>query len=339
MKNSASHSSIIQALQAQARALLPTVTQVLSILQYREIAHQRLSQQNAERDEQMQDGETQSRERNCYQGLTRAQHSQFGHVMVKWQLNHNADHYSTYLSHEAHVLKSLNNLSQNQSNSVLIAPAILAHHELDVQVLEQGQHFTVLVMPYYSCGSLAKQLNRQTHSLLTDEKKYYFILQAAHLIAKLHQAGWLHNDIKPSNFLLNGDSIDEVCDNSRMPDLLMTDFALAHRVSSSVQSNPAGTPAYLAPERWHGQGATVQSDVYAFGIMMFEILMGKRPFKVHTQSSDPMIDWATQHCQHPIPRLPSKYGQYQPIVDSALAKRVEKRYGSMKEVLMDLERL
>lgn len=339
MKNSASHSSIIQALQAQARALLPTVTQVLSILQYRQIAHQRLSQQNAEHDEQTQDGETQSRERNCYQGLTRAQHSQFGHVMVKWQLNHHADHYSTDLSHEAHVLKSLNNLSQNQSNSVIIAPSLLAYHKIDVQVLGESQQLTVLVMPYYSCGSLAKQLNGQRHSSLTDEKKHHFIHQATHLIAKLHQAGWLHNDIKPSNFLLNSVPKDEDSNRNIMSDLLMTDFALAEKIDNSIQSDAAGTPAYLAPERWHGKGATVQSDIYAFGIMMFEILMGKRPFKVHTQSSDPMIDWATQHCQQPIPKLPSKYGQYKPIVDSALAKRVEKRYGSMKEVLMDLERL
>lgn len=332
MKNSASNPSIIQVLQAQARTLLPTVTQALLGLQYSEIVHQRLAQQTHDIDKQ-------NVKNYCYQGLTRAQHSQFGHVMIKWQLNHHDNYRSADLSHEAHVLKSLNNLAQNQSHSVVIAPSVLAYHKIDVQALGQRQQLTVVVMRYYSSGSLAKQLNGQTHSSLTDAQKYHFIHQAAHLIAKLHHTGWLHNDIKPSNFLLNSAPKDENANRSITPNLLMTDFALAEKIDHSTKSNPAGTPAYLAPERWQGQSATIQSDIYAFGIMMVEILTGERPFKIAAESHDPMIDWATQHCQKPIPKLPSQYSHYQFIVDSALAKRVESRYQSMDEVLRDLERL
>lgn len=332
MKNSASNPSIIQVLQAQARTLLPTVTQALSGLHYSEIVHQRLAQQTHDIDKK-------NVENHYYQGLTRAQHSQFGHVMIKWQLNHHDNPYSADLSHEAHVLKPLGNLAQSQSHSVVIAPSVLAYHKIGVQVLGQRQQLTVLVMRYYLCGSLAKQLNGQTHSSLTDAQKYHFIHQAAHLIAKLHHAGWLHNDIKPSNFLLNSAPKDGDSNRSIMPNLLMTDFALAENIDHFTKSNPAGTPAYLAPERWQGQSATVQSDIYAFGIMMVEILTGERPFKIAAESHDPMIDWATQHCQQPVPRLPPEYSSYQFIVDGALAKRVESRYQSMEEVLVDLERL
>jgi len=332
MKNSASNPSIIQVLQAQARTMLPIVTQALLGLQYSEIVHQRLAQQTHDIDKQ-------DVENHYYQGLTRAQHSQFGHVMIKWQLNHHDNYHSADLSHEAHVLKSLDNLAQNQSHSVVIAPSVLAYHKIDIQVLGQRQQLTVLVMRYYSSGSLAKQLNGQTHSSLTDAQKYHFIHQAAHLIAKLHHTGWLHNDIKPSNFLLNSAPKDENTNYRIMPNLLMTDFALAAKIDHSTKSNPAGTPAYLAPERWQGQSATIQSDIYAFGIMMVEILMGERPYKISVQSIDPMIDWTTQHCQKPIPKLPSQYSHYQFIVNGALAKRVEKRYKTMEEVLVDLERL
>lgn len=336
MKNSASNLSIMQALQVQARELLPAMTRALSVLQYSDLVHQRIAQQNGT---QTQGLGQQNVERDCYQGLTRAQHSPFGHVMIKWQLNHYGNYYPYDLIHEIDVLKSLHDLSQNQSGSTIIAPPVLTFHKTDMQVLGESQQLTILVMPYYLEGSLAKQLNKQRRALLTDTQKHHFIHQTAHLIANIHNAGWLHNDIKPSNILLNGASMMEGCDRSIKPKLLMTDFALAEKVDNPIQSDAAGTPAYLAPERWQGQSATVQSDIYAFGIMMVEILTGKRPFKISDQSCDPMIVWATQHCQQPVPRLPMEYSHYQFIVDAALAKRVEKRYKTMEEILLDLERV
>lgn len=327
MENSASNLSNIQALQSQAAQLLPLITYELSSRQYDEIAHQRISQQS-------------NGSETDYQGLMRAKHSQFGRVMIKWQLTADTDQNSADLSHEAKVLRSLNDLAQNQNHLPAIAPSILAYDKLTVQILEQHHYLTIVIMPYYTSGSLATQLSNQKHSLLIHQQKHHFILQSAHLIANLHNAGWLHNDIKPSNILLDG-FLPNSTDNSRvMPDLLLTDFALAQRFHAAKKLHHlAGTSAYLAPERWQGQGATVQSDIYAFGIMLYEILMGERPFKINTQSSDVLNEWATQHCQQPIPTLPLEYSYYQCIVDKVLAKRVEKRYQSMDEVLEGLKRL
>ncbi|WP_201594931.1 serine/threonine-protein kinase [Psychrobacter vallis] len=336
MKNSASNSLIIQALQAHAQQLLPTVTQVFSVLQYGEIVHQRIGQTNTAHTEKSQNTPMQHIRKTGYQGLTRATHSQFGHVMIKWQLVSHASHDSSDLAHEINVLRSLNHLSQTQNHSAAIAPLILAHHKLDVQALGQSQHLTALVMVYYPNGSLAKQLSRQKYPLLTNKQKQYFIKQTANLIANLHNTGWLHNDIKPSNILLSYTSIDS---NHIVPDLILIDFALAEKVDKPIKAHPFGTPAYLAPERWQGQAATVQSDIYAFGIMMVEIVTGARPFNINTQSSDPMIDWTIQHCQQPIPRLPTEYSHYQFIIDKALAKRIEKRYQTMDKILLDLDRV
>ena len=327
MENSASNLSNIQALQAHAQQVLPLITQALSAKHYREIVHQRISSQQSKGSE------------TDYQGLTRAQHSEFGSVMIKWQLSADSNLKSADLNHEANVLKFLYDLAQNQKNVPAIAPPILGYDNLTVQILEQPHYLTIVVIPYYPSGSLATQINAKNHSLLTNHYKHHFILQSAHLIANLHNVGWLHNDIKPSNILLDS-LLPNSADNSMvMPDLLLTDFALAECLSAPILASPAGTPAYLAPERWQGQGATLQSDIYAFGIMMFEILMGERPFRVNKQSSDQMIEWATQHCQQPIPTLPLEYSRYQYIVDQTLAKRVEKRYQSMDEVLEGLERL
>ena len=348
MKNSASnpstekacvkHASIErrsskQALEMQAQQILPVLTTLFSSLHYREIAHQRLSQQSD------------SGEAN-YQGLTRSQHAQFGQVMIKWQLSADSNKKSADLAYEVDVLKSIN-ISISENSLPAIAPPILAYDNVTIQILKPSSQLTILVMPYYPNSSLAIQLNSRNHSRLTDIQKHHFIVQSALFVAKLHNIGWLHNDIKPSNILLDGFMPNHADNSSITPDLLLTDFALAEAINDIAQNSDenstgdsaAGTPAYLAPERWQGQGATLQSDIYAFGIMMYETLTGERPFNIDNQSSEPLREWAIQHCQQPVPTLPLEYSRYQGIINKALAKRVERRYQSMEDIVVDLERL
>ena len=338
MKHNASNSSNIkacakQALQTQAQKILPTLTTLFSNLNYSEVSHQRISQQS-------------NNDENDYQGLTRAQHTQFGQVMIKWQLSDDSKKNSADLVYEVDVLKSIN-MSISENSLPAIAPSILAYDNATIQILKPFSQLTILVMPYYPNGNLATQLNTRNHSLLTDVQKHCFMTQSAYLISRLHNAGWLHNDIKPSNILLDG-FLPNHADNSLITfDLLLTDFALAEPFNNDIsqisdknsKGYSAGTPAYLAPERWQGQHATVQSDVYAFAIMMVEILTGERPFKIDNQSSEPLKEWALQHCQQPIPQLPLKHSRYQGIIEKALAKRVERRYQSMDEVLIALTSL
>ena len=348
MKNNASNLSIKQALQVQAQQILPIITQELVAQHFSEIVHQRIAQQSTEQTQdehaqvvKTQDIKTQNIENTYYQGLTRAQHPQFGQVMIKWQLSADAYPISPDLTHEADVLAAVN--ASLKIKNKAIAPPLLAHHCVSVQILEQPQKLVIVVMPYYPNASLAGQLNVQNQHLLTVPQKHHFITQSAYLIANLHQAGWLHNDIKPSNILLDTSCDSSLLNNagasSLMPNLLLTDFALAKRFNELEEASPAGTPAYLAPERWQGQGATVHSDIYAFGIMMVEILTGTRPFQVSANSNDKLKAWAIQHCQQPIPKLSSEYSRYQCMVDKALAKRVERRYQDLDKVLIDLSLL
>ncbi|MGE6473569.1 serine/threonine protein kinase [Psychrobacter sp. NPDC078631] len=338
MENSASNPSITQALQAQAMQLLPIITQELDAQYFREIVHQRIAQQSTE---QTQDIKTQHIDKTYFQGLTRAQHPQFGSVMIKWQLSDGAYPIASDLTHEADVLAAVNASLKIKDNA--IAPPLLAHHCLKVQILEKLQHLVIVVMPYYTNGSLASQLTASKHLSLITSQKHHFITRAAYLIANLHQAGWLHNDIKPSNILLEGFDDEWPADtmsNDLAPRLLLTDFALSQCMTvANSQPNPAGTPAYLAPERWQGQSATIQSDIYAFGVMMVEILTGKRPFQLSANSNDKLRVWAIQHCQQPIPTLSAEYSHYQCIVDKVLTKREERRYQDIDKILIDLKLL
>ena len=259
--------------------------------------------------------------------------------MIKWQLISNNNKEISDLNNEVNILNTLNTLQSSQKNAAPIAPPILAYKDLDLKILEQSYQLTILVMPYYSLGSLAQQLSSKSRQPLTDKQKPQIILQSAYLIANLHKQHWLHNDIKPSNFLVCA----ELFDNNpiKTNSLLLTDFALAERCDKNFKQeyaiNPAGTPAYIAPERWQGQAATLQSDIYAFGIMLYEVLVGTRPFNIEPQSNEPLKQWALKHCQQPVPALPRRYSHYQTIINKALAKRVERRYQSMEEILGDLE--
>ena len=341
MKKSSSDISVAQTgtqkLRAQAAQLLPSVTAALIGLGYYALANQRISQQ-------FLNGKNSS-ENTIYEGITRAEHSHFGYVMIKWTLvptNKNLSNLditsASLLNHEVTVLKALSTTKHFQDSSVSVAPALLDSRTLRWQVLDSTYQLTFIVMPYYKNGSLVNYLHQ--HKTLSHKQKYQLILQSAYLIADLHQHGWLHNDIKPSNILLE-DFAPNDAENSRVtPRLLLTDFALAQHFDDIKSDKPAGTPAYLAPERWQGQGATVQSDIYAFGIMMVEILTGSRPFKVQAQKNNQVLhDWAIAHCQKPIPKLLEAYQQYQDIINKALAKRIEKRYKSMNEVVIDFKKV
>ncbi|MGB2046311.1 MAG: serine/threonine-protein kinase [Psychrobacter celer] len=329
MKDNASNSSLRQAKtapvwQADAQQILPVLTKELVKLQYRQVSHLRIGVYAGD-----------------YQGLSRAMHSQFGPVLLKWQLSkhhcqQSAQAVSSGVFYEYGVITALSALTPYQR----VAPPLLAHYELRLHIAAPPSALIVVVMPYYKNGSLSQYLKRP----LPARQKHQLIMQAAQVITQLHRAGWLHNDIKPSNILLDDLSpphflSSQADDSSLKTDLLLTDFALATRVEASTIGHLAGTPAYLAPERWQGHGASVQSDIYAFGIMLYEILVGVRPLQIDKQSREPLKAWAVQHCQQPIPRLPPAYRHYQPIIDQALAKRVEKRYQSMAQILLALRRM
>lgn len=292
------------------------------------------------------------------QGLSLAQHRPFGEVVLKWELclakqtDSNRQNYESQVVDSSSLIYEGNLLQQLAGREC--SPALLQTIEEEVIFLEHNWHLTILVLPYYPLGSLKNYIKNNE---LTQSQKIAVVLAAAQAVLALHQAGWSHGDIKPSNLLIKADQLIM----AEQPDwqLLLNDFALAMPITtssptaSSITASsmstanstalipPKGTPAYLAPECWQGQGTSIQSDIYAFGIMLFEILTGTKPYQINRSDTDTQEEmlhqWAIVHCQQPIPRLPIEWQEYQLILDRMLAKRKAQRLSEIVEIIRVIE--
>ncbi len=154
------------------------------------------------------------------------------------------------------------------------------------------------------------------------------ITAVAEALDYAHHHGILHRDLKPANILL---------DSKRGP--LLTDFGLAKLLaegdgSLTAQGVIAGTPAYIAPEIWHNDSATPQSDIYALGCILYELLTGRRLFE---GDSPPAVMMA-----HFTPLvLPEQWPPDVPvamnnILAKAVAKQASDRYASAAALLTAL---
>src|SRR5262249_23825506 len=127
-----------------------------------------------------------------------------------------------------------------------------------------GQLF--LSMEYIDGENLASLIKRIGY--LSNEKALEIAQQLAAGLAAAHEQGVLHRDLKPANIMIDGRGRVRI-----------TDFGLAISIMAAAETVEFfGTPAYMAPEQFEGKGASVQSDIYAFGMVLYEIHCGKRAY-------------------------------------------------------------
>jgi serine/threonine-protein kinase len=127
-----------------------------------------------------------------------------------------------------------------------------------------GQHF--LSMEYIDGEDLASLLQRIGY--LSNVKALDIARQLIAGVAAAHERGVLHRDLKPANVMIDGRGRVRI-----------TDFGLAVAVTDEAQAaEMSGTPAYMAPEQLAGKGASVRSDLYALGLILYEIYTGKQAF-------------------------------------------------------------
>ena len=188
----------------------------------------------------------------------------------------------------------------------------------------EGMPVTYMVMPYRKEGSLSNWLQRyKTDELLSLADTDYILTQAAEALQHAHEHHIIHQDVKPSNFLIRENPNDP-----HHPDLLLTDFGVAKltNATATASQNVRGTPAFMSPEQWEGEPVSA-SDQYALAVLAYLLLTGRTPFEGRLER--------VMH-QHLMvsPQPPSTFNlQLSPAIDAvilkALAKKPEDRFSTI----------
>lgn len=188
---------------------------------------------------------------------------------------------------------------------------------------DDGRYF--IVMEYVE-GITLKSLIKRRGSLTLSEV-IDIMLQLTSAIACAHDSYIIHRDIKPQNVL--------ILDDGRVK---ITDFGIAMALNSNelTQTNSVmGSVHYLPPEQANGTGATVKSDIYSLGILMYELVTGTLPFK-----GDSAVEIAIKQMKEPIPSIieqnPNIPQSVENIILKASAKNPKNRYESAREMYDDL---
>jgi serine/threonine-protein kinase len=187
----------------------------------------------------------------------------------------------------------------------------------------QGRPF--IVMEHLAGGSLEDRLRRE--GAQPPERVLVWLEQAAKALDAAHRHGIVHRDVKPANLLLN-----------ERGELIVADFGIASAAgmdSLTLTGTVLGTAGYLSPEQARGERATPASDVYALGIVAYELLSGHRPFENESQTAE-----AAAHVNAAVPPITARCENLPPAVDPvfrrALAKDPQRRYGSAGDLVVEL---
>ena len=151
------------------------------------------------------------------------------------------------------------------------------------------------------------------------------VRQMAEALGYAHDHGFIHRDVKPGNILFRDDDT-----------LALSDFGIAKTVDAKTRVTQEGwvigTPEYMSPEQAGGKELTQSADLYSLGIVMYEMLVGHKPF----QGPDALAI-AMQHMTAPIPRLPAEYLSLQHLLDGLLAKTPAERFASADDLIREID--
>lgn len=202
------------------------------------------------------------------------------------------------------------------------------HHPNVVEVYDVGEFDdqNYIVMEYVR-GRTLKQLINQRGAL--DKTEAVDIMkQLVSAVAHAHEKNIIHRDIKPQNVLVKDDGTVKI-----------TDFGIAvayDSVQLTQSDSVLGSAHYIAPETTRGESATVQVDIYALGIVFYELLTGKVPF-----TGDNPVQIAMKHMREEMPSVRAINNtipqSVENIIIKATAKNKLQRYATAKDMLFDLD--
>ena len=191
-----------------------------------------------------------------------------------------------------------------------------------------------LVMEYVEGETLGRWLRRTPRPSV--ETIVDTGLQIARALVAAHTAGIVHRDIKPENVIVKGDGVVKVLDFgiAKLVDVPAMD---AMTVAGTVAGFVVGTTKYMSPEQARGISVDARSDIFSFGVLLYEMLSGQAPFEGATATDTVMA--ILQREPAPITQhRPESGSELQRIVSKCLEKDAGRRYASARDLVVDLER-
>ncbi|CRM06234.1 serine/threonine protein kinase PpkA [Pseudomonas sp. FH4] len=202
--------------------------------------------------------------------------------------------------------------------------ARLSHpHTVTIHDIGNVGELYYMAMEYLPNGTLKERIAAG----LTPEQGLVYIRQIASALGYAHAQGLVHRDVKPANILFRADGT-----------AVLSDFGIAKSLDDRTQFTQAGfavgTPSYMSPEQARGQEIDGRADLYALGVVLYEILVGKLPY-----NGTDALSTALAHLTEPLPELPLHHGRYQQVLKKLLAKDPAERYPDATALLLALDQL
>jgi eukaryotic-like serine/threonine-protein kinase len=180
-------------------------------------------------------------------------------------------------------------------------------------------------------GRLLRQIMFEAKTLPA-ERAARIAAKIAHALDYIHNHGVVHRDLKPENIMVDRD------DNIKLIDFGIAGKEGAPRLTFAKLSHVMGTPEYISPEQVKGKRGDGRSDIYALGVMLYEMLTGKAPF----QGPNPFAIMNDRLLNSPVPPReidPSISPQLQEVIYRALERDPKNRYQNAREMAADLQHL
>jgi serine/threonine-protein kinase len=224
-----------------------------------------------------------------------------------------------------------------------MAASALNHPNI-ITIYEVNSEYNIdfIVMEYVRGATLSSVLKKRSLGL---SEAIRYCVQIADALSKAHAAGIIHRDLKPGNIMVTEDGLVKVLDFGLAkfdPTLATADSEItdAERTNQFTLTQPGavtGTVAYMSPEQARGERVDARSDIFSFGIVMFEMLSGHLPFMgpnsialLHNLHFSPPRDLAQLRADVPKPLVS--------LISRMLEKKTEKRIQAMAEVASELRR-